>query len=366
MVGKLEVGSTVEFAEIMECLNLPWDQINLCYDEFITNYAKDKETVEVLADLEAARSISSQIENNCHPLAHAIGRYTLLEYENVGDAFDACDFTCHSGCYHGVMERLFFSAEEIAEGTQHLSLEQLQERVPGICDESQFANPSNAIIFQCLHGLGHALLYTLDYDLEGALAACDTLETHYDRSSCYGGVVMENVTAFERDKRYIDPEDPLYPCNALEDKYQYSCYQMQTSIMFELGLKPEEMSIECLGAGAGNAEACFTSIGRDLSNEVRAGNSYYVAGVCELEKSLLGDSYAQNCIEGTIYALIDNTWDTSYAFPFCNVLEETKNQSYCFDRALSYLDVYDYSHEAKIEECENYAEENLNECLSYL
>ncbi len=358
-VAKLETRG--DFLRITDCLTKSWDQINQCYDEFIASFSEGKNVNETLAALEQARAASTEVENNCHPMAHAIGRYTLNKYGNVGDAFEACDFTCHSGCYHGVMERLFFSEEEIAAGSQHLSLDQMKERVAGICDRSQFSNPSNAIIFQCLHGLGHAILYTLDYDLEDALLGCDLLETPYERSSCYGGVVMENVTAFEREKRYIKKDDPHYPCNMLDQKYQYSCYQMQTSIMTEIGIPASEMGKVCMEAGEGNIGACHVSIGRDLSNYVRSGNAEYVAGICEQTEGV-DEDYSLNCIEGTIYALIDNTWDSKYAYSFCNVLQKEGLKISCYRSAASYLDIYEYTYQSKLEQCDKFAGENVEIC----
>lgn len=355
---------TTDFAEIVSCMAKPWSELNTCYDEFVSAYGEGREIVEVLAGLEGARAESTEIENGCHPIAHAVGRLSLERYGNVGDAFQACDFTCHSGCYHGVMERLFFKDEEILSGSQHLGLSDLENRVPGICDRDQFENPTDSLIFQCLHGVGHAILYTVDYNLEEALLACDFLATGYERSSCYGGVIMENVTAFDRSKRDIDPEDYLYPCNKLEDKYQYSCYQMQTSIMFELGVTAAEMGELCLQAGSiSNITACHTSIGRDLSNSVRSGDSGYVARICQ--QSGLGEDYIVDCVAGTIYALIDNTWDGGYAFQFCNTLEEI-NQAGCYESSLAYLDIYDYSEQAKEEQCSEYAGENEQLCFAMI
>lgn len=340
-----------EFGDIAVCLELNWDELNQCYDDFLRSYAGDKLAYELLAELELARQQQVEIENNCHPMTHAIGRRALERQGNVGDAFDVCDLTCHSGCYHGVMERLFFTEEQLAAGTQHVDVESMRAKVPDICAEDKFSDPSGSVIFQCLHGVGHALLYSLDYDLELALEMCDLLETGFEDSSCYGGVFMENVTAFEKSKRDVDFSDPHYPCNKLEDKYQSDCYMMQTSIMLEAGLSTAEMAVACEQAPA--ASECFVSIGRDASNMVRSGNGQTVVDTCEQHTDDL--QLVRSCVQGVIYALIDNTWDGKYALPFCQSLNGD-NVELCIEDAANYLGgVYQLEYSEIASQCEQFA-----------
>lgn len=326
-------GEYADFAKIQDCLSdTTWDNVNQCYDNFVKNFAQGKTVKQVLAAMESARSQSTSLENGCHPIAHAIGRYTLGQYKNVGDAFDQCDYSCHSGCYHGVMERMFYSDEQLAKGTAHLSYKDLASKIPNICSKDKFSNPSRQIIFQCLHGVGHAILYSLDYKLDEALKLCDLLPTVYDQSSCYGGVIMENVTAFDKGKRWIKKEEPLYPCTALDEKYRDSCYSMQTSVMFEQGLSIDQISAECAKTGKFRG-TCYRSLGRDLSNRVRVNNVSEVVSACETKS----DIYTRECVRGVIYALVDNTWNGQYAFKYCSSLNNNENQRACFEDVGYYM-----------------------------
>ena len=354
-------GAIDNFLDIKKCLEGDWEQLNSCYDHFLTNYAgTTKSTPELLAELEASRQVDVEIENSCHPMTHAIGRRALEIEGNIGDAFDACDFTCHSGCYHGVMERMFFSDTEIAGGTQHLSESQLSERVPGLCDEQNFTDPSRSVIFQCLHGIGHAILFAIDYDLHGALRICDNLSTPYEQGSCYGGVFMENVTAFDRSKRQIDFSDPHYPCNDVEHKYRRDCYQMQTSIMLEAGLSHDEIAAECSEATFPNE--CYVSIGRDMSSYVRVDQAEIPRKLCEEYSDKYG--FADACARGVIFALIDNTWDAEYAFQFCNILKESF-QPTCYNSATDYMSwSYQMDKEQLQGQCRLFAGDNLELCLA--
>ena len=352
----INVEAQDDFLKIKDCF--VQSDPKVCLDNFISGYAvNNPETKIILNAMEVARTQDSGIENDCHNIAHAIGRYTYKKYSNIGDAFNACDQSCHSGCYHGVMERMFYSDEEISTKT-HLTFKDIEAKMPGVCDSSKFSNPSPTEIFQCLHGVGHAVLFSLDYNLEDSLKACDLLANDYERSSCWGGVIMENVTAFDKKKRDLKAGDYLYPCNKLDDKYQYSCYMMQTSVMFEYGLTADQIGEQCKLAKYPNA--CFISLGRDLSNFVRTGDIDYVRRTCE---NLTDGDYRRNCLDGSIYALIDNTWDAQFAFKFCNSMQTPSNKYTCYKDSINYLrGVYQKNNEQITQECELHAGSELNVC----
>lgn len=355
-----EVNANIEaqddFLKIKDCFSQT--DPKKCLDNFVEGYSKNyPETKAILNAMEVARTQDAGIENDCHNIAHAIGRYTYKKYNNIGDAFNACDQSCHSGCYHGVMERMFYSDEELSTKA-HLTYKDIEKKMPGICDASKFSNPTPTVIFQCLHGVGHAVLFSLDYNLEDSLKACDLLKDDYERSSCWGGVIMENVTAFDKKKRDLKAGDNLYPCNKLDEKYKYSCYMMQTSVMFEYGLSAGQIADECKNAEYPNA--CYISLGRDMSNFVRTGDIEYVRSTCE---TLTDDNYRRNCLDGTIYALVDNTWDAQFAFKFCNSMTNTENMYICYKDSLSYLrGVYQNTPEQLNQQCELHGGEQLNIC----
>lgn len=346
-----------EFLNIADCFNNGWEDENLCFQNFIEAYAQDKSIKEILAAMEAARTQNSTIENSCHPVSHAIGRFAFEKYGNVGDAFESCDFSCHSGCYHGVMERMFYGNS--TDYNQHLSFSDIAGFMPTVCSPDKFKDPTPNLIFQCLHGVGHAVLYTIDYKLEEALQLCDLLPTDYDRNSCYGGVIMENVTAFEKDKRDLDERDPHYPCNKLDQRYGYQCYLMQTSVMGEYGYSYAQVADLCEDAGMFKAQ-CQTSLGRDLSNLARIGNKQLVVDTCMIKEDSL---FSHNCFAGAVYALIDNTWSGEYALALCAEVPEAGLMTDCFKSARSYYaSVYRKDDAAIDAECDLYAGDKALEC----
>ena len=299
-----------------------------CLDKLFREMLKTHSTAEALELIQLFEKQDPELRRDCHPVVHAVGRETFRLKGNIHDSFSACDQTCHSGCYHGSVERFLRGNELYAQANVHPTQAELKQKAAVACDPTL----PGRLRFQCLHGLGHALLYFSRYQLVASLEACDALAEDWSRSSCYGGVFMENVVNATPESRDLSPTDYHYPCNKLSDKYRGECYVMQTSRMVEMGLSTEALFQECAKSGAHSGK-CFLSIGRDLSNHVRVGEIAGTARNCELA---WGEG-RQACIRGAVYALIDNTWDGRYALPFCAALAQEDDQNRCLRESIEYL-----------------------------
>ena len=143
-----------------------------------------------------------------------------------------------------------------AQIDKHPSTAELKQKAAIACDPKI---PLSGFRFQCLHGLGHALLFFSRYQLAQSLEVCDVLPESWSRKSCYGGVFMENVFNATPETRDLSPTDYHYPCNKLAAKYRGECYVMQTSRMTEMGLVTERIFQEC------EKPASFATIARSQS-----------------------------------------------------------------------------------------------------
>jgi hypothetical protein len=324
-------GLSSRFAAVECCLRLGWEKRYDCLERTLDT--DTGATADLLAELETARSASETIETGCHAVAHAIGRRAVrLAGGDLGEAFGRCTSTCAFGCQHGIMERLL---QENGIGADHPDRAQLARMMPAVCSAQALGSSAAGPLFQCLHGLGHALAFTLDYDLPGALGMCDLLGSAYDRDSCYSGALMENLVASDKDKRYVRADDPLFPCSALPDRYLGRCAQEQTRRFLELGWTDEQAADGCrtLGAYAGD---CFLGLGRDVSPSYRTGDTQRLADLCQ---NLAGPEYGDMCVRGARGGLIDATDDGTLAFSYCARLEEPLRAS-CFTQAGTFLREY--------------------------
>ncbi len=312
---------------LKDCLNRAGES-GKCLDGIFREFLKTHTAIQALAAIQKYEDADTGLRLSCHPVVHAIGREAFRLKGTVQGAFTACDQTCHSGCYHGAMERFLRGNAAGDDDAGHISLEELREKAKTACD----TNEPTRFRFQCLHGLGHALMFFSDYRLTEALASCDVLADNWSRSSCYGGLFMENVFSATPEKRDLSPTDYHYPCNSLAAKYRSDCYMMQTTRMSEMGLNTAQLFDECRKA-EGYQHTCIQSIGRDLSNDARIGDPKLVAKKCELGT----DEERRACTRGVAYALLDNTWDGRYAFPFCASFESGDNLNYCFGISQAYL-----------------------------
>jgi hypothetical protein len=325
-VAPLPDANVPSLDQVKACLKRP-DGAE-CLDRLFGEMLKTHSTTEALALIQQFEAQDPDLRRDCHPVVHAVGRETFRLKGTIHDSFSACDQTCHSGCYHGSVERFLRGEDIYSQVNRHPSQAELRQKTASACDPTL----PGRLRFQCLHGLGHALLYFSRYQLNTALEICDALVEEWSRESCYGGVFMENVVSATPEARDLSPTDYHYPCNRLADKYRRECYVMQTSRMVEMGLSTAEIFQECAKAGAQRAQ-CALSVGRDLSNFVRIGETTDSARKCEVVE---GED-RRACIRGMVYALIDNTWDGRYALPFCAALAAADDRSRCLRESVAYM-----------------------------
>jgi hypothetical protein len=317
-----------------------------CLDRIFRDVLKTQTTKNALQLIQRFELEDSELRRDCHPIVHAVGRETFRIKGNIHDSFSACDQTCHSGCYHGSVERFLRGEEIYSQADRHPSQAELKQKAAAACDSGVPVR----LRFQCLHGLGHALMFFSRYKLAPSLEACDALAEEWGRHSCYGGVFMENVFNSTPELRDVSPTDYHYPCNRIDTKYRGECYVMQTSRMTEMGLPISRLFEECQKSGEYELP-CTVSIGRDLSNDVRMGQTRATAQKCEsvtAERRLA-------CLRGVIYALIDNTWDGRYALPFCVAFGEESDRQSCIKESLGYLrTTFQKSSEEITDDCSQY------------
>src|SRR5262249_30305537 len=138
----------------------------------------DKDGTEAaLARLQQLAASDKSILEQSHSLTHLIGRVSYDHYGSAAVAFQHCNQTFESGCYHGVLEGYLKKSQTLKPAD-----------VATLCDIASGNGEQRANLrFQCVHGMGHGLSLYFDHDLNRTLTNCDYLRSDWDRTSCYGG-----------------------------------------------------------------------------------------------------------------------------------------------------------------------------------
>lgn len=272
---------------------------------------------------------------DCHQEAHNIGRIGYKIYKEK--AFGECSASCHSGCYHGAMEKFLNE-----QGTENLAA-----NIDRIC--KTFGTSFG--IFECLHGVGHGVLAYVDYDLPESLNECKKLDGAFARDSCYGGIFMENILtgqglgASEKNHEtvWVNKTDSLYPCNAIDQdvSVQHQCYLMQTSWMLTINNYDfDKVAAECSKTPASMVSVCFKSFGRDAAGHTLR-NPQKIVEICnKVPKEPKG--YREECATGAVNVIVD-FWGPelkNQANELCHLLQEPGKRACYSTLASRIVDIF--------------------------
>jgi hypothetical protein len=242
-----------------DATTLPECSEQTCYEQAYGNIAYDRGAGAAFRLLD--QQYGAGADPNCHRITHAIGAATLARNKgNVARTFAEGSSSCWSGYYHGVLERAFI-------GVKSYDAESLGAKARGLCSTGRVRG-SSWLNFQCLHGLGHGLMITTGYRLPLTLDVCNQLVGLFARTSCKGGVFMENIlTSYGGQSPWVRDDDPLYPCNWVGRKDKFPCYQNATTRIIRVvgGYDWEEIAKTCAEADSEFVPTCFGSYGQNAS-----------------------------------------------------------------------------------------------------
>ena len=271
-------------------------------------------------------------------MAHAIGHAAVDKYSTVAQAFEHGNSYCWSGYYHGVMEEIL----------QRMGKD-FSTNLDSICADIPGKSSYSFMYYNCVHGMGHGLMDVEGDDLFKSLKTCDNLTGNWEQQSCYSGVYMQNVIndGLVFHSAHLKPNDTVYPCNAVDQKYKEQCYLMQTSYMLKINGYDFKKTFDiCAKVDKGFSVTCYRSMGRDASGST----------VSDLQKTrnicLLGKDYTQQseCIVGAVKDFISYYHGIDKATQLCaslddpsespKALERPTMAQYCLDTATNYYKTF--------------------------
>jgi hypothetical protein len=243
------------------------NRMHYCIENGWTNECYIKETDELLkiyspSELLNSLSTLEQVPDvfvKCHEVTHYIGRNLYDINTNIPDAYGSCTSTCWGGCYHGVLESYLQSKGYNSD----LESDLIGKDILTMC-ESQRYTQSNRLYFECVHGVGHAVMFITNLNLQSSLAYCDLFSQKSEQDACYGGVFMEYSSSSTNlaHGESIPNDDPLYPCSVLPDQYLPICYQYQSSyFMIRENSQWDKVIALCNLVPSEYKKSCFLFIG---------------------------------------------------------------------------------------------------------
>src|SRR5439155_17313174 len=137
-----------------------------CYEQRYRSMVAGQGVAEAFADLKASYGADPEMQRLCHAITHAIGQAAVAKYgSNVAEAFRHGDNACGSGYYHGVMQGFALT----------LGRAKLLSDLDAVCAGVPGNERKSLDYFNCVHGLGHAVMAVRDDALFDALHDCDGL-----------------------------------------------------------------------------------------------------------------------------------------------------------------------------------------------
>lgn len=261
-----------------------------------------------------------EVYARCHEVTHYLSRFEYDKLKNIAKVYAQCDSTCHGGCYHGTMEA-YLKEKQLAQ-------ESVSDHFTKVCGKIE--DYQNALEFnECLHGLGHAAMFVTDMELRQSLSLCDNISGLKERERCYTGVFMENSsssTSNDHQSIYLKADDPNYPCNSLEEKYQAMCWQYQSSYFAIISNQDwTKVAAMCLQIPPQYQDRCVRTIG---TNQVGFTPQLKVMKQdCDLMPNV---HFQSVCVEGVISSFAYRfVGDFDRMIEFCSIANP-ENKEACF------------------------------------
>jgi hypothetical protein len=297
--------------------------------------------MQVLDTLMAAHA---DVRQGGHELSHGMGLAAYRGPETLAATFAECPAAQGGGCYHGVVQGYFLALAS-------------HGHLPGTAELDALCEPHRAstfLYFQCAHGTGHGLMAVHGNHVPMSLQGCDLASSEFVRESCYGGVFMENIVLVthphnttgghaatqdhgghhagggEGEWKALDRDDPLYPCNAVDARYQPSCYTMQTgAILFFNGGDIAAAGRACEGAPEAMMSICFGSLGRDVIAFAEM-NHARTLRLCGRAAEMAGGRGGVWCMIGAVQNLMNLAADPDEGMRFCREVSTDEHKQACY------------------------------------
>jgi hypothetical protein len=198
-----------------------------CMRKFYDDYAMEHGVEDAFSHMARLGREQPDLLANCHYISHGIGHAAFrLSGNDAHAAFSLMNAeplykniaTCGNGYFHGI-------AEELARGVT--DQDDLVAVLSNACAHTPNRNKGS-----CFHGIGHAALIQLDYDVDRMTGICDRVSrAETERFDCLTGGFMEDAQYNPDAVVYESGTFRFVRCEAMPAKYQVPCYLEHSGLM---------------------------------------------------------------------------------------------------------------------------------------
>lgn len=279
---------------------------------------------------------------DCHKTAHHLGMF-LYPYvgKNLSAAFEYAGQGCGGSIYHGIIMS-YFTIKQY-EDTDPATI-----NIADICPEFE-ENPYEIERWQCLHGVGHGLIVSYDYDVFSAVKRCNVFEPGWEQISCSKGIFMQNnVKYVESREGNFDEDNILYPCNEVDAKYAPRCYHYHpTYILIQNGGSLKKSFADCDRIEPEEfVKYCYHGMGRQILSATE-GKMSLINQFCQMGEQ---QQFHTDCFRGMVMILVNNDRDPEEGFVFCKHIPDTAKGD-CYDGLGKWITMLQPNDEQRSKEC---------------
>jgi hypothetical protein len=160
----------------------------------------------------------------------------------------------------------------------------------------------------------------------------------------------------------LDRNDWLYPCNAVDVRYQDACYAMQTSaVMYYNYGDVAGTARVCDRAPEQFRATCFMSLGRDIT--AFAAQEYQrTIDMCERVGDAGGGRGKIWCSVGAVQTLVNQSADVQDGIRYCRLLEGSESKSECYRVVGEMTMVLGQAEDVRARSCQSVESEHVAVC----
>ncbi|MDP3726117.1 MAG: hypothetical protein Q8R36_02880 [bacterium] len=294
--------------------------INLA-EKLLEQYSQD-EIMERLDD------VDNENLHFCHIFSHFLGNiiYKNQDIKNPLPTFMKTPLVCGAGLRHVVAIHFALKNNIVFEGDEKT----FSDKLFAHCNIFLNQKTPTREYKECLHGLGHALIYITDNDLPLSLRICEHSFLKTKSGDCLAGIFMESFTTgnvYTEGGSLFQKKE--YICGMIQKNLQEECYYYKARFFFENAhTDPYTILNEC-----GNLSPvpfrgyCLTAAINVMlkywHKDVEE-NYSRVTEICNRVFTMNGVAMYKDCLNNSISVLnYIYEGDSKKVLPFCEILNSS-------------------------------------------